>query len=80
MNRYTVTFYQCAVTGIEPEQYRTRREANRAAAGFLLEFESARQHGHRYTGSIYRDGYARLVDRMGGTEAAATIHDQRAKQ
>ena len=80
MNRYKVTFYQCAVTGIEPEYYRTRREANRAAVEFLQSFTGALAHGHRYEGSIYRNSIALIVDGMGGTEAAAEIHDQRASQ
>jgi len=79
--RYTVSFYQCAVDGIEPEDYATRKEANRAAVSFLQSFEHALAHGHRYAGSVYRNGYAAIVDRMNGTEALAEVHDnQRANQ
>ena len=71
MNRYKVTFYQCGVDGIEPENYRTKRQAQRAAVEFLQSFEHALCHGHRYSGSVYRHGYAAIVDRMNGTEALA---------
>ena len=74
MSKYKVTFYQCAVTGIEPEHYATRREANRAAVEFLQSFTGALAHGHRYEGSVYRNCIASIVDRMGGTEAQAEVH------
>ena len=71
---YAVTFYQCAVTGIEPEYYATKREANRAAVDFLRSFTGALSHGHRYIGSVYRDRLAAIVDYCGGTEALAEVH------
>ena len=73
-DRYKVTFYQCGVYGIEPEYYRTKAEANRAAVEFLQSFERALAHGHRYSGSVYRNGYAAIVDRMNATEALAEVH------
>jgi len=81
MKRYTVTFYQCGVIGIDSEKYATRREANRAAVGFLQSFTSCLSNGsHRYAGSVYRNGYAAIVDRQNRTEALAEIHDARAKE
>ena len=79
MKRYTVTFYQCAVDGIEPEHCDTRREANHAAVDFLQSFTGALAHGHRYAGSVYRNGYAAIVDGQNMTEALAEIHDNRSK-
>ncbi len=77
MKRYRVTFYQCGVDGIEPEQCATRREANREAVDFLQSFTGALAHGHRYEGSIYRNSIASIVDLMGRTEAQAEIHDNK---
>ena len=74
MSRYKVTFYQCGVEGFDAETYTTRKKANRAAVEFLQSFTSALAHGHRYEGSIYRNSIALIVDRMGGTEAAAEVH------
>lgn len=71
--RYRVTFYQCGVYGLEPEYYRTKAEANRAAVEFLQSFRGALKAGHRYSGSIYRDGYARIVHGA-ATEALAEVH------
>ena len=75
--RYKVTFYQCGVDGIDPENFRTKAKANRAASEFLRGFEGALAHGHRYEGSVYRDGYAAIRDRQGRTEALAEVHDIR---
>jgi hypothetical protein len=72
--RYKVTFYQCGVEFINPELYRTKERANKAACDFLRQFDSAILAGHRYEGSVYRDGYAAIRDRMGGTEALAEVH------
>ena len=70
--KYTVSFYQCGVYGIEPESYSTIKEARKAACGFLREFGPI--PGHKRIESIYRDGYARIVDYSGGTEAMAEIN------
>ncbi len=78
--KYKVTFYQSGVTGIEPETYSTKLAASKAAAEFLQSFgELSRRHGLRYTGSVYRDGYARIMDRQGGTEALAEVSPTIAK-
>jgi hypothetical protein len=76
--RWRVTFYQCGVTGIEPEFYRTKAAAQQAAAEFLREMLP--MPGHHRAGSIYRDGWARIVDGMGATEALAEVEDRRAEQ
>ncbi len=70
--KYKVTFYQCGVEGFTPELYRTKRKAEREAADFLAGFRG--MPGHRRDGSIRRDGYARIVDYSGGTEAMAEVH------
>ena len=69
--RYKVTFYQCAAV-YEPESYRTKREAEKAAAEFLRGFTG--MPGHRRQGSIRRDGYARYIDGTGATEVLAEVH------
>ena len=69
---YLVTFYQCGVDGLDPEYYHTKREAIIAATGFLKAFLP--MPGHTYKGSVYHDGYARIVDHMGRTEALAEVH------
>lgn len=77
MNRYRVTFFQCGVQGIEPEHYRTKREAQRAAVDFLAALLP--MPGHIRVASVYRDNYARIVDYMGATEAMAEVHKIEAK-
>ncbi len=72
--RYKVTFYQCGVEGFDPEFYLTKRKAERIAVEFLRSFTGALAHGHRYVGSIYRDGYAAIKDYSGASEASATVH------
>ncbi len=70
--KYKVTFYQCGVEGFDAEHYDTKAEAQREAVGFLRAFLP--MVGHRYSGSIYRDGFARIVDRCNLTEAGVTVH------
>lgn len=72
--KYKVTFYQCGVTGIEDERFCAKKTAQRNAVEFLQSFTGALKHGHKYSGSVYRDGYARIVDMMGATEALAEVH------
>lgn len=67
---YTVTFYQCGVTGIEPESYSTLKQARAAVSSFLSEFKN--YSGLKRVGSIAR-GDAKIVDPMGLTEALANI-------
>lgn len=74
MKRYKVTFYQCGVEGFDPEFYRTKRAAMLAACEFLACMLP--MPGHRRTGSMYRDNYARIQDYCGATEAMAEVHDR----
>jgi hypothetical protein len=72
MKRYRVTFYQCAVLGIPDEHYATISKARKNACEFLRELLP--MPGHRRTGSVYRDGYARITDMCGATEALSEVH------
>ena len=72
--KYYVTFYQCGVEGFDAEYYPTLRIARKVAVEFLQGFTGALSNGHRYEGSVYRDGYAAIRDYFGGTEALAEIH------
>jgi len=73
MNKYRVVFYQCGVYGIDPEYYRSKKEACKAACEFLKYFEGL--PGHRRIESVYRDGCGRVVDYFGGTEALAEVQE-----
>lgn len=73
--RYKVTFYQAGVEGFDPEYYRTKAEAQRQAADFLRCFRGTyRGSGYRYSGSIRRDGFARWLHPVFGTDAMAEVH------
>lgn len=69
--KYKVTFYQCAVI-YEPEQFRTKRKAEREAAAFLNGFRG--MPGYQRQGSIRREGSAAYVHPCFGTEAAVSVH------
>jgi hypothetical protein len=77
MSKYTVTFYQCGTMGIDSEDYNTRRQANGAAVEWLQSFTGALRNGHRYAGSVYRNGYAAIVDANNATEACAEVHNNK---
>lgn len=70
---HRVTFYQCGVELIEPEDFTSEAKANREAVAFLRSFTGALEHGHRYKGSVYLEGSAAIVDRTGATEARVTV-------
>ena len=71
MSNYIVKFYQCGTYGIESEAYKTKREAQKAASGFISAF--GRVPGHKRQGNIAIDGYTRLIDYSGATEAMASV-------
>jgi hypothetical protein len=63
---------------MDAEFYRTKAAANKAATEFLREMLP--MPGHRRTGNIARDGWARIVDYSGGTEALVEVHDRRSSE
>ena len=70
-NKYKLSFYQCGVDQLPDEFYPTRVQAIREASDWLNTFRG--MPGHRRTGSLHRDGFARYVDGFGATECAATV-------